>query len=57
MTVWQNLFKSAPNPSQAASVYAQLQQLHSAEKQLHQSVLGSQATEGNPASSATSPNG
>jgi hypothetical protein len=28
MTVWQSLFKTAPNPSQAASVYSQLQQLH-----------------------------
>jgi hypothetical protein len=56
MTVWQSLFKTAPNPAQAASVYSQLQQLHSAKKQILQSVLGSQGTLGSPASSASTPN-
>ena len=36
MTVWQTLFKSAPNLSQAASVYSQLQQLHAQKKQILQ---------------------
>jgi hypothetical protein len=40
MTVWQNLFKNAPNPSQASKVYSQLQQLRSQKKQLMQSVFG-----------------
>jgi hypothetical protein len=57
MTVWQNLFKTAPNPSQAASVYTQLQQLHSAKKQILQSVLGSRGTQGSPVGGATAPNG
>src|SRR5258708_1214449 len=39
MTVWQNLFKSAPNPSQASNIYSHLQQLHSQKKQIIQSVL------------------
>src|SRR5262249_34841922 len=40
MTVWQNLFKTAPNLSQAAGVYSQLQQLRSTKKQIVQSVFG-----------------
>jgi hypothetical protein len=46
MTVWQNLFKSAPNPSQASNIYSQLQQLHSQKKQIIQGVLGSNSGEG-----------
>ncbi len=57
MTVWQNLFKTAPNPSQAASVYSQLQQLSSQKKQIIQSVLGAQATENGSAGSAATPKG
>jgi hypothetical protein len=44
MTVWQNLFKTAPTLSQAASVYSQMQQLHAQQKQMFQSVFGSQGT-------------
>jgi len=50
MTVWQNLFKGAPNPSKASSVYSQLQQLHSQKKQIMQSVRRSKGGEGSPAS-------
>ncbi len=57
MTVWQNLFKTAPNPSQAASVYSQLQQLKSQKMQIIQNVLGSQATDGGSTSSTTPSNG
>jgi len=57
MTVWQNLFKTAPNSAQAANVYSQLKQLHSQKKQILQSVLGSPDDEGSPASGTTSPNG
>jgi hypothetical protein len=57
MMVWENLFKTAPNPSQAASVYSQLQQLKSQKKQIFQSVFGSQGTEGRSSSSTTSSNG
>jgi hypothetical protein len=48
MIVWQNLFKTAPNLSQASSVYSQLQQLHSQKKQIMQSVLGSNSGGGTP---------
>jgi hypothetical protein len=51
MTVWQNLFKSAPNPSQAANVYSQLQQLHSQKKQIIQNVLGSDGNDSAPGTS------
>ena len=57
MTVWQNLFKSAPKLPQAASVYSQLQQLHSQKKQIFESVVGSPDTEGSPEGSTSSPNG
>jgi hypothetical protein len=46
MTVWQNLFKNAPNPSQASKVYSQLQQLHAQKKQLMQSVFGTNSDTG-----------
>ncbi|GEM_PF-1568616 len=46
MTVWQNLFRTAPNLSQASTVYSQLQQLRSQKRQILQSVLGSSAGEG-----------
>jgi hypothetical protein len=55
MTVWQTLFKAAPNPSQAASVYTQLQQLHSTRKQIFQSVFG-QGDSGSSSSSSATPN-
>ena len=57
MTMWQDLFKNAPKLPQAASVYAQLQQLHAQKKQIFQSVFGSPDTEGSPASGSTPPNG
>jgi hypothetical protein len=57
MTVWQNLFKNAPNPSQAASVYSQLQNLKAQRKAIFQSVFGSHGTEGSSSSSTTSSNG
>ena len=57
MTVWQTLFKSAPNLSQAASVYSQLQQLHAQKKQILQGVFGSQGDESSTASGTISPNG
>jgi hypothetical protein len=41
MTVWANLFKSAPNLSQASNVYSQLQQLQSQRKQIIQGIFGS----------------
>jgi hypothetical protein len=44
MTVWQNLLKGAPNLSQAASVYSQLQQLQATKKSIFQSVFGSQGS-------------
>jgi hypothetical protein len=52
MTVWQNLFKSAPNASQAANVYSQLKQLQSQKKQILQSVLGSGQSDGSPGGNA-----
>ncbi|HJU12341.1 MAG TPA: hypothetical protein VJ728_15765 [Candidatus Binataceae bacterium] len=54
MTTWQNLFKTAPNTSQAANVYSQLKQLHSEKRQILQSVFGSQGQEG-PAASDSAP--
>lgn len=54
MTVWQNLLKTAPNLSQAASVYSQLQNLRSQKKQILQSVLGSPTSEAGPTSGAGS---
>jgi len=57
MMVWQGLFKTAPTPSRAASVYSQLQQLRSSRKQIFQSVFSSQGAAGAPASGTTSPNG
>jgi len=48
LTVLAGLFKNAPNPSQATSVYSQLQQLNSQKKQIFQSVFGSSDTEGSP---------
>lgn len=57
MTVWQNLFKSAPNLPAAANVYTQLQQLHAQKKQIFQSVFGSPDTEGGSSTNDASPNG
>lgn len=57
MTVWQNLFKTAPNSAQAANVYSQLKQLHSEKQQIMQSVLGSHGPDGDPGSGTASPNG
>jgi hypothetical protein len=45
MSVWQSLFKTAPNVSQAATVYAQLKQLHSEKQQILQSVIGPSGSE------------
>jgi hypothetical protein len=56
MTVWQGLFKGASNPSQAANVYSQLQQLHSQKKQIMQSVFGTAGSEASPASGSGSSN-
>jgi hypothetical protein len=48
MTLWANLFKSAPNPSAAANLYGQLKQLQAQRKQIFQSAFGSQGqTESN----------
>jgi len=57
MTVWQNLFKTAPNQPQASKVYSQLNQLHSEKKQIIQSVLGSKDGEGSPANGTTPSDG
>src|SRR5207253_102172 len=45
LTVWQTLFKTAPNLAQATTVYAQLKQLHSEKQQILQGVLGSSGGE------------
>jgi hypothetical protein len=50
MTVWQSLFKTAPNISQATTVYGQLKQLHSEKQQIIQSVVGSSGSDASPAS-------
>ena len=52
--MWQGLFKGASNPSQAANVYSQLQQLHSQKKQIMQSVFGTAGSEASPASGSGS---
>ena len=54
MTVWQNLLKTAPNLSQAVSVYSQLQNLRAQKKQVLQSVFGSPTNQAGPASSTDS---
>jgi hypothetical protein len=41
MTVWQNLFKGAPNKSQAVSLKGQLDQLHAQKHQIIHQVFGS----------------
>ena len=53
--VWHNLLKTAPNLSQASSVYNRLQQLRAQRKQLLQSVFGSDAGERGPHASNASP--
>ena len=56
MTVWQSLFKTAPNLPQAASVYSQLKQLHSEKQQILQSVLGgSSGNEAGPQGGVATP--
>lgn len=40
MTVWQSLFKQAPNSGQAATVLGELQQLRTTRKQIFQQVFG-----------------
>jgi hypothetical protein len=45
MSVWQNLFKTAPNLSQASTVYSQLKQLRSERQQILQSVFGSSGSQ------------
>lgn len=41
LTVWQNLFKGAPNKSQAVSLKGQLDQLHTQKHQIIHQVFGS----------------
>jgi hypothetical protein len=41
MTVWQNLFKNAPNPKQASTVLGELEDLHAKRRQIFQQVIGS----------------
>lgn len=41
MTVWQNLFKQAPNANQAQTVLGELRQLQTQRKQIFQQVFGS----------------
>jgi hypothetical protein len=48
LTMWQTVFKNAPNPSGAANVYAQLQQLKSQQKQIFQGLRGSEGGGGGP---------
>jgi hypothetical protein len=55
LNVWQNLLKTAPNLSQAASVYSQLQNLHSQKEQILQNVFGSSNGAGGPGSRSGSP--
>jgi hypothetical protein len=57
LTVLGGLCKNAPNSSQAASIYSQLQQLQAQKKQIFHSVFGSPDTEGSPEGSTNSPNG
>ena len=42
MTVWQGLFKQAPNTSQATTVLGELRQLQTTRKQIFQQVFGAQ---------------
>ena len=42
MTVWQNLFKQAPNTSQAQTVLGEMRQLQAQRKQIFQQVFGAQ---------------
>jgi len=57
LTVLAGLFKNAPNPSKAESVYSQLQELQAQKKQIFHSVFGSPDTEGSPEGRTNSPNG
>jgi hypothetical protein len=52
MTVWQNLFKQAPNASQAQTVLGELRQLQAQRKQIFQQVFGQN---GDQASATSSP--
>ena len=55
MTVWQNLFKQAPNTSQATTVLGELRQLHATRRQIFQQVFGGQSStsESSPTASST----
>lgn len=55
LNVWQNLLRTAPNLSQAASVYSQLQNLRSQKKQIFQSVFGSSSGDSGPAAGTNAP--
>ena len=54
MSVWEGLFKSAPNLSQASSVYSQLQQLRAQKKQIMQSIFSSSGSSSSTESSGSS---
>jgi hypothetical protein len=54
MTVWHDLFKNAPNQSQAATVYSQLKQMRSERMQLMHSVLGFKGDEDTTSTGTTS---
>jgi hypothetical protein len=57
MSVWEGLFKSAPNLSQASSVYSQLQQLQAQKKQIIQSIFSSSSGQSSSTENGGSSNG
>jgi hypothetical protein len=48
MNVWQNLFKSAPNPKQASTVLSELEELHAKRRQIFQQVTASGSSDDTP---------
>jgi hypothetical protein len=62
LTVWQNLFKQAPNTSQATTVLGELRQLHATRKQIFQQAFGARngsqsSTSGSSPAASSSPSG
>jgi hypothetical protein len=55
LNVWQSVLKTAPNLTQAANVYSQLQNLRSQKKQILQGVFGSSSSDAGPAAGTGSP--
>lgn len=62
LTVWQSLFKQAPNTSQATTVLGELRQLHATREQIFQQVFNQQngsqsSTSGGSPTASSSPSG